>query len=197
MSVSIKALGLLALAPAALLSACISFGPDAPPFLLTLTPDQTVQAGAVKTGEQANALVVTEPTTPQKLNVNRIPVTSGSGTITYLTDGSWSDMPSRLFRSLLAETVAAQGRLVLNEADAGGRATDYLTGELVDFGIRSADMQVVVTFDAVRQLPQGRVETRRFTATRPIAMIDPASAGAALNAAANEVAQGVAAWIAG
>ncbi|WP_420606812.1 ABC-type transport auxiliary lipoprotein family protein [Novosphingopyxis sp.] len=184
-------------APVVLLSACISFGPKAPPFLLSLTPGQAVQAGAARTGEQANALIVSVPNTPQKLNVTRIPVTSASGTITYLTDANWTDKPAQLFRSLLAETIAARGRLVLNEADAGGKATDYLAGELVDFGVFEAEAQAVVTFDAVRQLPGGRVETRRFTAAMPVPVIDPASAGSALNAAANEVAQNVASWIAG
>ena len=91
MRLPMKALSLLVLAPAAMLSACISFGPDAPPFLLTLTPDQTVQAGTVMAGSQASALVVTEPSTPQKLSVTRIPVTSASGTISYLKDGSWAE----------------------------------------------------------------------------------------------------------
>ena len=192
-----KARLLAVLAPVMFLSACISFGPDAPPFLLTLTPDQTVQAGAARTADQANALIVSVPTTPQKLNVTRIPVTSASGTITYLTDATWADKPAQLFRSLLAETIAARGRLVLNESDAGGKSTDYLAGELVDFGVSEAEFQAVVTFDAVRQLPGNRVETRRFTASRPVAVIDPANAGSALNAAANEVAQNVASWIAG
>ena len=192
-----KALSFLVLAPAAMLSACISFGPDAPPFLLTLTPDQAVQAGAVMTGSQSSALIVTEPSTPQKLSVTRIPVTSASGTISYLKDGSWADTPARLFTSLLSETIAARGRLVLDEAESGGKSQDYLTGELVDFGVYEAPSRAVVTFDAVRRLPQGRVETRRFTATRPLTSIDPANAGASLNSAANEVAQAVAAWVAG
>ena len=192
-----KALSFLVLAPAAMLSACISFGPDAPPFLLTLTPDQAVQAGAVMTGSQSSALIVTEPSTPQKLSVTRIPVTSASGTISYLKDGSWADTPARLFTSLLSETIAARGRLVLDEAESGGKSQDYLTGELVDFGVFEAPARVVVTYDAVRKLPQGRVEIRRFSATRPLTTIEPATAGAALNSAANEVAETVAAWVAG
>ena len=168
-----KALSLAVLASATLLSGCISFGPDAPPFLLSLTPDQTVQAGAVRAGEQANALIISVPDAPQKLNATRIPVTSASGTITYLTDANWADKPARLFQSLLAETVAARGTLVLSSDEAGGKATDYLTGELIDFGVSEAAQQAVVTYDAVRQLPGGRVQTRRFTATRPLTAIDP------------------------
>lgn len=192
-----KALSLAVLAPAMFLSACISFGPDAPPFLLALTPEQTVQTGTVRTGEQASALIVTVPDAPQKLNVNRIPVTGVGGNISYLEEAFWTDKPARLFRNLLAETISARGQLVLNESDAGGKTTDYLTGELVDFGISEAEMQAVVTYDAVRQLPGDQVEKRRFTATRPVSVIEPASAGTALNAAANEVAAGVATWIVG
>ena len=192
-----KALSLAVLAPAVLLSGCISFGPKAPPFLLALTPEQTVQPGAVRTGEQAKALIVSVPNAPQKLGVTRVPVTTIAGNVTYLPDALWTDKPARLFRDMLAETISARGRLVLNEADAGGKAVDYLTGELVDFGISEAGMQAVVTYDAVRQLPGGRVETRRFSATRPLSEIKPGPAGTALNAAANEVAQSVAAWVAG
>jgi cholesterol transport system auxiliary component len=193
-----KALRLAAvLAPAVLLSGCISFGPDAPPFLLTLTPDQAVQAGTVRTGNPVNALIVNVPSTPQTLNVTRIPVTSGSGTVTYLTDANWTDKPARLFKNLLVETISARGRLVLNEEAASGKSQDILAGELVRFGIDEPSRQAVVTFDAVRQLPGDRVETQRFSATRSVYEIKPGPAGEALNGAANEVAQAVASWIAG
>ncbi len=192
-----KALSLAVLAPAILLSGCISFGPKAPPFLLALTPDQAVPSGTARTGNQANALIVQVPSVPATINVTRIPVTSATGTVTYLTDANWADKPARLFQMLLAETISARGRLVLNESDAGGQSEDFLTGELVRFGVDEPTSEAIVTYDAVRQLPGNLVQTRRFTATRPIAEIAPGPAGEALNAAANEVAQAVARWIAG
>jgi len=56
----------------------------------------------------------------------------------------------------------------------------------------------VITYDATLTRPNGAgVETRRFEAKVPVPEAKPAPVAAALNQAANQVAQEVADWIGG
>jgi cholesterol transport system auxiliary component len=55
-------------------------------------------------------------------------------------------------------------------------------------------MEAVVVYDAALARGEG-VQTRRFVARAPLAVVDAPSAAAALNLAANQVAADVAAWI--
>jgi cholesterol transport system auxiliary component len=60
----------------------------------------------------------------------------------------------------------------------------------------AATQQAVVTFDAaLSRSGQPTTEKRRFEARVPVAAIDAASVGPALNQAANQVAGEVADWI--
>jgi cholesterol transport system auxiliary component len=58
-------------------------------------------------------------------------------------------------------------------------------------------MEAVLVYDAALARGADRVETRRFEARVPVAAVDAASAAPALNQAANQVADEVAAWIGG
>jgi cholesterol transport system auxiliary component len=96
---------------------------------------------------------------------------------------------------LLVETVSAKsGNLVLNEVDAGGKAVRYLSGSLLEFGIDATTNEAVVVYDVVKIIRGSATEKRRFEARRPVNAIAPAPAGAALNAAANDVASQIADW---
>ena len=97
----------------ALLGGCVSFGgAEPPPFLLSLSPDAVVAAGAEQTGPKSGAVVVRLPTTPQKLNNLRVPVQTNATGIAYLKEAVWVDKPARLFQDLLIETVSAKnGRM--------------------------------------------------------------------------------------
>jgi cholesterol transport system auxiliary component len=178
------------------LGACVSFGGKAPPSLLVLTAANSVASGTAKSGGSSEALIVLLPEAPRKLDSNRVPVQIDDSSIAYLKDAVWADKPSRLMQSLLTETIAAKtGRLVLNETDAGGKATQYLSGSLLEFGVDATASEAVVVYDAVRLVRGQTVEKKRFEARRSITAVEPGPAGIALNAAANDVAVQVSEWI--
>jgi cholesterol transport system auxiliary component len=178
-----------------MLGACVSFGGKAPVSMLVLTSDNVVAAGAARTAAVADALVIQIPQVPRKLDNNRVPVQIDASSIAYLKDAFWADKPARLMQMLLVETVSAKsGNLVLNEVDAGGKATRYLSGSLLEFGIDATTNEAVVVYDMVKIIRGSATEKRRFEARRPVNAIAPAPAGAALNAAANDVASQIAEW---
>lgn len=181
----------------ALFGGCVSFGgAEPPPFLLSLSPDAVVAAGAEQTGPKSGAVVVRLPTTPQKLNNLRVPVQTNATGIAYLKEAVWVDKPARLFQDLLIETVSAKnGRMVLTSAQASGKAETYVSGELVNFGLDGPGLVVTVTYDAVKIRDGQPVEKKRFEATENVFAAEPAPVGEALNSAANAVAAEVADWI--
>lgn len=198
-SVSIHRMKMVAatiLATAAL-SACVSLGSEPPASMLTLAADVSVTAGASKSGQAKDALVVLIPEVPRKLDTNRVPVQINAGNIAYLKDSVWADKPAILLQQLLAETLAAKnGTLILSEVETAGRAENYLSGQLVEFGIDEGGMEVVAIFDAVRIRKGSPIEKRRFVAREGLSKIEPAQAGEALNVAANRLAGEIAGWLA-
>lgn len=177
------------------LGACVSFGGKAPASMLVLTADNVVAAGTARTATATDALVIQIPQVPRKLDTNRVPVQIDASSIAYLKDAFWADKPALLMQMLVAETVSAKtGNLVLNEVDAGGKALRYISGSLLEFGIDAETNEAVVTYDVVKIIRGSATEKRRFEARRPVAEISPAPAGAALNAAANDVAGQIADW---
>ena len=187
---------LLCLGPVILLSGCVSFGAKAPPSLLVLTSTSTVANGTLNGGDAKDALVILTPVVPRKLETNRLPVQINDGSIAYLKDAVWADKPARLMQQLLMETIAGEdGRLVLNEADTGGLAQEFLSGSLLEFGIDASQSEAVLVYDAVKLVRGKAVKKRRFEARQPLVEIVPGSASTALNAAANQVAGEVADWL--
>lgn len=185
---------------AALLAGCVSVGGGgkAPSELITLTAESRAPAGSIGSGSLADALVVLDPDTDRRLDVQRVPVQMDDATIAYLQDAFWVERPARQFRRLLAETIRARGnRLVLESSDdeTGGRIT--LSGRLVDMGYDSPSGSVVVRFDAVRKHPGGQLEARRFESVVPGVEPKAVAVAPALNRAANDVARQVSDWIAG
>ncbi|MEP7350538.1 MAG: ABC-type transport auxiliary lipoprotein family protein [Sphingorhabdus sp.] len=178
------------------LAGCVSFGAKAPPAMLVLTAANGVQGGAAKSGAASDALIILLPDVPRKIDTNRIPVQIDDSSIAYVKDAVWADKPARLMQLLLMETVSAKtGRLVLNEVDAGGKAQQYLSGSLIEFGIDANDMEAVVIYDAVKLVRGQVVEKKRFEARKPLLKVEAALAGAALNTAANDVAVQIATWV--
>lgn len=180
------------------LGGCISLGQDVPPQLLTLTPGATAPAGAATSGRLADAIVVLEPETDQRLAVQRVPVQVDDATIAYLKDATWVERPARLFQTLLAETLRARGgRLVFAGNDINARGASLLGGRLSEMGYDARTRAVTVRFDALRQNGDGTVVTRRFEAVEQNVEPKAEQVGPALNAAANAVATQVAEWVAG
>lgn len=182
----------------ALLSGCVSFGGKAPPQLLTLTSDAAPAAGSMASASVADAIIVDVPTVERTLDQVRVPVQVSDSAIAYVQDAVWADKPARLFRGVLAETLAAKsGRLVLDQVETGSVRGMMLSGQLQRFGYDEGKRAVVVQYDAVIRTPGGPLRKQRFEASEPIATVDAVSVGAALNRAANTVAVQVAAWAVG
>lgn len=187
---------LLAAAAALALTAC--FGGGAPSELLTLKADQMRQVGTSQTAAPGEAVTVAEPTVPVALQTNRVPVYVAPQTIQYLRKAFWSDDPGELFRAVLAETIAARtGRVVLDPGQFSAEPGTRLGGQLLMFGLDADRMEAVALYDAVLQRGRTAVTTQRFEARVPVAAADAASVAPALNTAANQIAEQVAAWVGG
>lgn len=179
-----------------LLSACVSFGDKAPPQLLTLTSDVAPTAGAMAQASVTEAIIVDVPSVERTLDQVRVPVQVSDSAIAYVQDAVWADKPARLFRGVLAETLAAKsGRLVLDQVETGSERGMMLSGQLQRFGYDEAARSVVVRYDAVIRKPGSPLRKQRFEASEPVATVDAVSVGSALNRAANTVAGEVAAWV--
>ncbi|NVD45430.1 ABC-type transport auxiliary lipoprotein family protein [Qipengyuania atrilutea] len=183
------------LAPAALLAGCVSFGPDVPESLLTLTSEVSAPVGNPVAATEANSIAVYELAAPARLAQTRVPVQIDPSSIAYLKDAVWVERPARLFRRLLGETLRARGGLVVADDDeAALTATNSLAGTIVDFGYDAPSSSVVVRFDAVRKREGLPPETRRFESIVPGVLPEANPVGVALNQAANDVARQVADW---
>lgn len=183
------------------LAGCVSLGGGGgkmPRFLLTLSADKPVAAGTQTSGTAATTIVIAEPDTSQKLAVARVPVQVDDTSVAYLVDAAWVERPSRLFRNLLAETLRTRTTmLVLEDSQTAGPGGQRLGGQLVDMGYDARSQSVVVRYDALRTLPDGTVQSRRFEAVVPGVPPKAEFVGPALNKAANDVARQVAEWLVG
>ena len=187
---------ILPLAAAALLAGCISLGGKPPASLLVLTPASMAQPDAGTAVAAGGAITVSIPIAPQELLTTRVPVHNGATTLSYVKGAQWVDQPARLFRDLLAQTVAARtGRPVLDPRQSHLATGPRIGGRLTLFGIDAGQRKAVVRFEAVLERTPGTLETRLFEASAPVATIDAANAGAALDQAANQAATDIADWI--
>ena len=188
---------LLALSAALPLAACLSFGKDPPPTLMSLTSEAQIAPGTARSVQPTQAVSVLIPSVPQSLLTNRVPVQTSPTAIAYLKDAQWVDAPNKLFRNLLAETIAAKtGRVVADSRNFSIAPDTRLSGRLLTFGLDAPSLNVVVTYDAALVRSEGGpVETRRFEARAPVTKQDGPSVAIALNRAANQVAEEVAVWI--
>jgi cholesterol transport system auxiliary component len=186
---------LAAIASLALLAAGCFGGGDAPAQLLTLTPSQLPEAGTTRSAGQSETITVSAPAVPRAVSTTRIPVYVSPTSIQYLVNATWVEEPAELFRRLLGETITAQtGRLVL-EPGVTTAVQAVLGGQLHQFGLDPARNEVVVVYEATLSRGRSAVTSQRFEARVPVATPDAAAVAPALNLAANQVAQQVAAWI--
>lgn len=184
-------------ATAALLSGCISFAPEPPPSLMTLTAEQQLAAGASRSAAPGDAITIVEPLLPAELATQRVPVRTSDTALAYLVDALWVETPDTLFQRLLSEVVAARtGRIVLDPAQFNADPGTRVTGELREFGLDARTREVVIVYDATISTAAG-VRTRRFEAREPVAAEDPQSVAVALNRAANRIAVEFSDWVVG
>ncbi|WP_342657761.1 ABC-type transport auxiliary lipoprotein family protein [Sphingomonas sp. NY01] len=188
---------LLCLAAMLPLAACIRFGAEPPPSLMTLSTQTAVPVGQEQDSGAAKSITIQVPAVPQALASGRVPVQVSPTSIAYIKDAQWSEPPARLFARLMSDTVAARtGRVVLSTSQSVSDPGARLNGELRAFGVEEATREAVVTFDAaLTRVGQSNVEKRRFEARVPVTAIDAQNAGPAINQAANQVAVQVADWI--
>jgi cholesterol transport system auxiliary component len=179
------------------LAACVSFGPKVPDSLLTLPSTAQVPAGTVRTAVDGQAVQIIVPSVPQELAALRIPVRSGPTEIAYVKDAVWADAPPRLFRNLLAETVAARtGRVILEPRGSNVTPGIRLGGRLQSFGLDAATKTAIITYDAT--LARGKsdnVQNRRFEAKIPVTAETGPAIATALTQGANQIATEIADWI--
>ena len=182
---------------AASLSGCISFGGKPPASLLTLDSAVDLPVGESQRSNLAATITISVPSVPQELSSSRIPVHSGGTAIAYVKDAQWVERPNQLFARMLGDTITSRtGRLVLSTRQSQLDPGAYLMGELRTFGVDADRGEAVVTYDAA--LIRGKetvVEKRRFEARVPVAPVDVATVGVALNTAANQVSAQVADWV--
>lgn len=181
------------------LAACVRFGAEPPPSLLTLDSAVAPQAGQAQSSAAARSIVIAVPTVPQSLATPRVPVQVTPTSIAYVEDAQWTEPPARLFARVLTDAVSARsGYVVLSTVQSVGDPSSQMAGDLRRFGLDASAREAVVVFDAALTRAGGAaVEKRRFEARVPVATIDAASAATGLNQAANQVAVEVADWVRG
>jgi cholesterol transport system auxiliary component len=179
------------------LSGCFG-GASVPPELLTLTPANTRPTATPRSAAAGEAITVVDPTVPQALRTNRVPVYVSDTAIQYLEDAQWVENPGPLFGRLIGEIIAARtGRVVLDPNQFTHDPGVQLTGQLVKLGLDPNTMEAVLVFDAAMTRGRTSITTNRFEARVPVAADTPAVVAPALNQAANQVAEQVAAWVGG
>jgi len=188
---------LIVAAAALSLAACFG-GKKIPPTLLTLTSAAPAPASIARSAAPGEALTIDIPVISKELSTTRVPALVGPTAVAYIEGLQWVESPDRLFQDLLQETVVrTTNRVILDPRQASLDPGLSLTGTLTRFGYDTATGSVVVRYDGALSTAGGtRVETRRFEASVP-ADGTAASVGPALNAAANQVAAEVAAWVGG
>jgi len=171
-------------------------GGKAPSTLLTLTSEAPATGEFTRAAPAGQAVTVNAPVIAKELRTVRIPVQVTPTDVQYVPDAQWVDTPDRLFANLLAETIRrTTNRIVLDPGVTGLDPGLLVSGQLHSFGYDAATGQAVVRFDATLSTAGGtRVENRRFEANVQSAGTAQ-DIGPALNRAANEVANEVAAWI--
>lgn len=178
------------------LSGCLSFGATPPPTLMTLNAATPAPVGGGGIVPANSAVTLFTPTVPQELASARVPVRTSTTQFAYIKGAQWVDVPARLFRALLAETVATRtGRAVLEPRDYHLSPGPRLSGRLAAFGVDASGPTAVVTYDAIIQRDEKAIETKRFEARVPIGSVTVPAARSGLNQAANDVAVQVADWV--
>jgi cholesterol transport system auxiliary component len=193
MSSNPRAFSLLAPLVALGLSACVNIGAKSPSMLLSLSSAAAPPAGSGSSGLLSEAIVVLEPVADARLGVLRVPVQVSDSSVAYLKGAQWVERPSRQFQHLLADSLRARSKGLVLEFDQNVAALK-IGGRLLAMGYDARSRSAVVRFDAVKFLPGGKAETRRFENIIPGIAPSGEDIGRALNRAANAVVSDVADW---
>jgi len=176
--------------------ACVNLGAGkAPAQLYTLSAAAHAPAGAQFTAHAADTLVVEEPDTDRGLATARMAVQVGPTAIAYLKDAYWVERPARLLRNLLAESLRASGKRVVQLDEDGGVGGTRLGGRLLAIGYDAHAHAALIRYDATLGDGKGGIVMRRFEVSEPDVAANGNDVAQALNTAANTLATQVAQWV--
>lgn len=199
--------GFLGLGLAASLAACgplVKFGDDGPPpslFALRSVEPEGITPRALPT-----PMLVAPPDTIAELRPPRIAVFTSLTGVSYLPASRWIDPPARLMTRLLEDRLrqASTGIVITPrqfEVGYSYRLNTRLTGFHVDArnGGHVARVELeasLITAPKATAPEQEMVGTRRFSAQRDLASVEPKHVSEGLNAAANDVMTQLVDWLA-
>jgi cholesterol transport system auxiliary component len=103
-----------------------------------------------------------EPSADARVAVLRVPVQIDASNVAYFKK-QWVERPARQLQHLIAETLRAKGGRLVVESDID-QWQQRLSGRLLAMGYDLPSHSAVVRFDAVKEAPGGKIETRRFEA---------------------------------
>lgn len=195
----VLALGLAACGP------IVEFGNSGPPpslYALRSAAPEPVTPRALP-----SPLMVATPDPIAELRPPRIAVFTSLTGVSYLPDSRWIDPPSRLMARLLEERLREASSGVVLSPRQFEVGYDYrLNTRLVGFHVDATNgnhiarvaLEAVLLRPGTAQSPApGVVGTARFQAERPLRSVQPDHVTETLNAAANDVATQLIAWVAG
>ena len=146
-------------------------------------------------------LVVSEPTTVQALDTNRIMIRPRADQISYYKGVAWSDRLPHLYQVRMIESLQNSGaaRAVFSADDrADGEYT--LATEVRAFQIDNTSGHAAADVEVFAKLINNDsskvVASKAFSANVPAASDNPAAGVAALNQALTEVLQDTSTWVA-
>lgn len=165
-------------------------------YVLAAPATEAVPAGVAPI-DPARAVSVLALNAPSTLATIRIPVKTEATEVRYLKGAEWAEPPARMMARLIEVRLAGAGIPVIDRRVTGRSAPQLLGGTLRAFEVDAADgsQSVRVRLDATLAGPGG-TRLRSFERDLPLTRIDGPDAARALNAAANQVAEDVAQWVA-
>lgn len=181
----------------------VKFGDDGPPpglYALRSVPPEGVTPRALPT-----PMLVAPPDTIAELRPPRIAVFTSLTGVSYLPASRWVDPPARLMTRLLEDRLrdASTGIVITPrqfEVGYNYRLNSRLTGFHVDARngghIARVELEAsIITAPKATAPEQEVVGTRKFTAERELASVEPRHVTESLNAAANDVMTQMVEWL--
>ncbi len=159
---------------------------SSPPVTFDLTAPKTSQARA----SLRSQLVISVPLAGQPFDGDRIIVRTGADTLALLSGAQWADRLPVLLQSRLVQGFE-NAHMLRSVGRAGdGVAADYsLHSEIrrFDLDVTAHEAVVELSVKIIRERTGQISAARIFSARSPAGSTDPASASAALDAAASDV----------
>ena len=160
--------------------------------------DLSAPREAARGGRIAGQLIVSEPTSVQAFEAERIVAKDQAGTVSLVGGGQWADRLPRLVQTRLIQTLEGASR-----TRAVGRPGDGITGDnqlnteirAFNFDARTGEAVVEISAKLV-DIKSGRVlNGRLFTGRTPVGSANVAEIAPALDKSATTVFASIARWL--